>query len=266
MASAFAYTPPGEMFQQARWYRQRVAQIIDGRKFTLREGRELSCSAGWLSIILGWLGHDLGDSLTGEAYCLDAWEHGWQAEHGEVCAWAMDAAATIAMYSNRPKAARDAALKGLSQASMNSAASVRVACQLTRAYARLGQPDDFRDALSDTQRQIDGLPELGLGLFSAGREDARCAARSYWPACSSGMMVKPLWRLPRGHPGIPEPHGGRCVWRVRRRASPRRGRSLAACGTRPVTTAARCRQRRTRPRVRRHEPGTWLGRCGPAWE
>jgi len=182
MASAFAYTPPGEMFQQARWYRQRVAQIIDGRKFTLREGRELYCSAGWLSIILGWLSHDLGDSLTGEAYCLDAWEHGWQAEHGEVCAWAMDAAATIAMYSNRPKAAHDAALKGLSQAPMNSAAAVRVACQLTRAYARLGQPDDFRDALSDTQRQIDGLPELGLGLFSAdaGRLASYAATSSIW--------------------------------------------------------------------------------------
>lgn len=42
------------------------------------------------------------------AYCLDAWEHGWQAEHGELCAWAMDATATIALYTNRPEAARRA--------------------------------------------------------------------------------------------------------------------------------------------------------------
>jgi hypothetical protein len=25
-----------------------------------------------------WLSHDLGDSVAADAYCLDAWEHGWQ--------------------------------------------------------------------------------------------------------------------------------------------------------------------------------------------
>jgi hypothetical protein len=73
---------------------------------------------------------------------LDAWEHGWQAEHDELCAWAMDASATIAMYANRPEAARDAARdaarKGLAQAPPTSAAAVRVSCQLTRANACLG--------------------------------------------------------------------------------------------------------------------------------
>jgi hypothetical protein len=182
LAAAFAYTPPADMYPQARWYRQRIAQLVDGRRYTLREGRELYRSAGWLSIILAWLSHDLGDSLAGEAYCLDAWEHGWQAEHGEICAWAMDASASIAMYTNRPATARDAALKGLGQAPKKSPAAVRVACQLTRTYARLGDEDSFLDALGDTRRRLDGLPSLGLGLFSAdaGRIASYAATSSIW--------------------------------------------------------------------------------------
>jgi hypothetical protein len=182
LAAAFAYTPPAEMFPQARWYRRRVADLVDSRRYTLREGRELYRCAGWLSIILGWLSHDLGDSLAGEVYCLDAWEHGWQAEHGEICAWAMDASATIAMYNNHPTAARDAALKGLGQAPKDSPAAVRVVCQLTRAYARLGDRDRFDDALADTQHRLDGLSTPGSGLFSAdaGRIASYAATSSIW--------------------------------------------------------------------------------------
>jgi len=186
MASAFPHTPPVDLFPRAQWDRRHVAQLIDQRKYTFREGRELYRCAGWLSIILGWLSHDLGDALTGEAYCLDAWEHGWQVEQSDICAWAMDAAATIAMYNNRPEAARQAALKGLNQAPVNSAAAVRVSCQLTRACARLGRSDDFQAALRDTQQQLDRLPSLGSGLFSA--DSARVAS---YAATSSIWLDRP---------------------------------------------------------------------------
>jgi len=181
MAAAFAYTPPAEMFRTARVYRQRVAGFIEGKQ-TLRQRRELYRQAGWLSIILGWLSHDLGDPLAAEAHCLDAWEHGWQAEDGEICGWAMDTAATIAMYNYRPERARDAAAKGVAQAPAGSAAAVRLACQLTRAHGRLGQRDRFDDSLAATQRQFDQLPDQGVGLFSAdaGRIASYAATSSIW--------------------------------------------------------------------------------------
>jgi transcriptional regulator with XRE-family HTH domain len=106
MAMAFAFTAPRELILPALWYRRHVATLLASSRHTLRERRELYGCAGWLSIILGWLSHDLGDSRTGEAYCLDAWEHGWQAEYREVCARAMDATATIALYANKPDGAR----------------------------------------------------------------------------------------------------------------------------------------------------------------
>jgi transcriptional regulator with XRE-family HTH domain len=182
LAATFAYTPPSRMLPRTRWYRRHVAGLLDDGRHTLRERRQLYECAGWLSVILGWLHHDLGDSRTGEAYCTDAWEHGWQAEHGELCAWAMDAAATIALYDNRPETARQAAGKGLAHAPKGSAAAIRVSCQLTRANARLGRADDFETALDDTRRKLDGLPVHGNGLFcaDAGRVASYAATSSIW--------------------------------------------------------------------------------------
>jgi hypothetical protein len=169
------------MFRTAQAYRQRVAWFIEGKQ-TLRQRRELYRQAGWLLIILGWLSHDLGDSLAAEAHSLDAWEHGWQADDGEICGWAMDTAATTAMYNNQPARARDSAAKGLAHAPTGSAAAVRLACQLTRAHGRLGERDRFDDALATTRRRFDQLPHQGSGLFSAdaGRIASYAATASIW--------------------------------------------------------------------------------------
>ncbi|TMR96811.1 tetratricopeptide repeat protein [Nonomuraea basaltis] len=61
-------------------------QLIAG-PHTLKEERELFVYAGWLSEILAWLAHDLGDPLTGEAYAIDCFEHADQAGHDELCGW-----------------------------------------------------------------------------------------------------------------------------------------------------------------------------------
>ena len=166
MAAVFSHTPPGELFPKARWYRRQVEDLIAGRH-TLREGRELYRHAGSLSVMLAWLSIDLGDPVTAEAHCLDAWEHGWQAEDHEICAWAMDAKNTIATYSNQPTAARDAAECGLKHAPLGSAAAVVVGVKLARAYARLGQVDQFQDVLEDAQMRFDQLAHPSSGVFSA---------------------------------------------------------------------------------------------------
>jgi tetratricopeptide (TPR) repeat protein len=166
LAAAYSHTLPGELFLKARWYRRQVEDLIAGRH-TLREDRELYRHAGSLSVILAWLLIDLGDPVTAEAHCLDAWEHGWQAEDHEVCAWAMDAKTTIATYNNQPAVARDAAERGLKQAPQGSAAAAGVSIKLARAYARLGQADQFQDVLKDAQTRFDQLNHPGSGLFSA---------------------------------------------------------------------------------------------------
>ena len=181
MVAAFPRTPPSELFLKARWYRRQVGDLIAGRH-TLREGRELYRHAGSLSVILAWLSDDLGDPVTAEAHCLDAWEHGWQAEDHEVCAFAMDAKASISMYSNQPAVARDAAERGLKQAPQRGVAAVKVSAQLARAYARLGQADQFQDVLKDARNKLDKLGHQGSGLFSfnSGRLASYAASSYIW--------------------------------------------------------------------------------------
>ncbi|MGH3869226.1 MAG: hypothetical protein ACRDQ4_24575 [Pseudonocardiaceae bacterium] len=179
LAAIFPRTPPGELFGKVRWYRHQVEDLLAGQH-TLREGRELYRHAGSLSVLLAWLSNDLGDPVTAEAHCLDAWEHGRQAEDHEICAWAMDAKATTFKYSNQPSASKDAAERGLKQAPRGSAAAVRVSAQLVRACAKLGRADQVQDVLKDAHTRFDQLDHQGSGLFSvdSGRL-ASYAASSY---------------------------------------------------------------------------------------
>ncbi|MCO5968604.1 hypothetical protein [Actinoallomurus soli] len=112
---SYTSEPPAEVFAVARAYRARVHELIRG-PHTLKEGRELYVWAAWLSELLAWLAHDLGHPLTAEAYAIDSFEHADQAGHDELCAWAADALASIATYTDRPDHAVAAARKGITRA------------------------------------------------------------------------------------------------------------------------------------------------------
>lgn len=154
---SYSRETPSERFVVARFYRQRVEQLIQGRR-TLKEARELYIYAAWLSEMLAWLAHDLGSPLAAEAYAIDCFEHADQAEHGELCAWAADAMASIAMYTDRPDRAVIAAGKGLKKASARHPVAVRLRAQAARAYARLGQADESAAQMSEANRLFARLP------------------------------------------------------------------------------------------------------------
>lgn len=196
MAAAFTYTPPAELLPQARWYRHKVDGLLDG-PHTLRQGRDLYRQAGWLSIVLAWLSHDLGDNVAADAYCLDAYEHGWQAEDNEICAWAMDVTATVARANHRPVAARDAALKGLHHAPEGSAAAVRVSAQLARTYARIGADDQVVDTLRATRSRLDRLTAPGSGLFAVDAGRVAC-----YTASSYVLLKRPTEAVPHAKEAI----------------------------------------------------------------
>ncbi|MGH3870789.1 MAG: hypothetical protein ACRDSR_04615 [Pseudonocardiaceae bacterium] len=196
MAAAFTYTSPAELFPQARWYRHKVDGLLDG-PHTLRQGRDLYRQAGWLSIVLAWLSHDLGDNVAADAYGLDAYEHGWQAEDNEICAWAMDVTATVARANHRPAAARDAALKGLHHAPEGSAAAVRVSAQLARAYAWTGAEDQVIDTLRATRSRLDRLAAPGSGLFAVDAGRVAC-----YSASSYVLLRRPTEAVPHAREAI----------------------------------------------------------------
>jgi tetratricopeptide (TPR) repeat protein len=164
---AWAWTPPAELFDTVRWYRREVDRLIAG-PHTLREGRQLYAYAGWLSQLLAVLAFDLGDQTAAEAFGVDAWHHGQEAGHDELCAWAMDVKATIALYYNQPGRALTAALRGAQHVAGRPMA-VRLMAKAAHAYAHVGQREDFETTLRDAIGMYERLPAqvpLHFGLDS----------------------------------------------------------------------------------------------------
>ncbi|MFD5506832.1 XRE family transcriptional regulator [Streptomyces sp. NPDC127051] len=142
---AYSLKPPRAVFDAVMDYRRKVDALLKGRH-THRQERELLAFAGWLSELLAWLAHDLGDARTGLAFATDAFVHGQQAGHGQLCAWAMDASASINLYEQRPGKARDAALTGLIEAPATHPLTVRLHAQVARAAAADGDANGFTTA------------------------------------------------------------------------------------------------------------------------
>ncbi len=164
----YASRTPAELFPAVRWYRREVDRLIAG-PHTLREGRELYAYAGWLSQLLASLAHDLGSPTTAQSYCVDAWHHGREIGHDELCAWAMDPKASIALYENQPDRALAAALRGAKVAPASHPLAVRLMAKAARAHARLDRQKEFEAALRnamDLHERLPAQPPTHFGLDS----------------------------------------------------------------------------------------------------
>ncbi|WP_345580285.1 hypothetical protein [Nonomuraea rosea] len=157
IAGSYSRRTPADLFTVARLYRRKVDQLLAG-PHTLKEQRELFVHAGLLSETLAWLAHDLGDPLTGEAYAIDCFEHADQAGHDELCGWATDAMASIALHADHPARAVAAASRGLTRVPADHPLAVRLQAQASRGYARLGDRDAFDDSYQQADRLWNALP------------------------------------------------------------------------------------------------------------
>ncbi len=187
---AHGLTPDVELFDAVRWYRRAVDRLIAG-PHTLREGRELYAYAGWLSWLLAWLAFELGDPTTARAYGVDAWRHGWQAGHDELCAWSMDVNASIALYANQPGRALEAALRGAQQVPSGHPLAVRLTAHTARASANLGQEEDFKAALRQAVGLRDRLPAQLPTLFGLDTGQGASYALASFAAASCNALGLP---------------------------------------------------------------------------
>ncbi|TDC75398.1 XRE family transcriptional regulator [Streptomyces hainanensis] len=154
---AYSLKPPSQVFETALAYRRKVGVLLRSNH-THQQGRELLAYAGWLSELLAWLAHDLGSAGAGSAFANDAFVHGQQAGHGQLCAWAMDAAASINIYEARPDRAVAAARRGLSEVGSTHPLTVRLHAQAARARAAEGDAEGFSAAFRAAEDAYDRLP------------------------------------------------------------------------------------------------------------
>lgn len=181
MMRAYAAQPPMPQFAVARAYRRKVGRLIQGRH-TLKEGRELYVYAGWLSELLAWLADDLGEPLTAEAYAIDAFQHGDQAGHDELCGWAMNALCSVSLHNGQPEAALTAALRGLSKASSRQPMAARLHAQAARAQARIGRQEECETEFAAAQDLYEKLPAQATTTFSINTNVQAAFTLSGFPA------------------------------------------------------------------------------------
>ena len=181
---AYSKECPAELFVLARSFRVRVDQLIHGRH-TLKDIRELYVYAAWLSELLAWLSHDLGSPSTAEAYAVDCYRHADQAEHDELCAWAMDALASIALYDKRPRCALTAARKGMARAALPHPLAVRLRAQAARAHARMGQRAQCDELIIEATELYERLPSRAPRRFVVDTGPLASYAITSYPASAS---------------------------------------------------------------------------------
>lgn len=153
----YSTEPPAEKFMVARAYRTRVDELIRGRH-TLKELQELYVCAGWLSELLAYLAHDLGNPRTAQAYAVDCYRHAEQAGHGELCGWAADVMTTITTYAERPDRAARAGMQGIAQVPAGHPLAIRLRAKTARAYAGLGDRKTFDTLFTEARNLHDQMP------------------------------------------------------------------------------------------------------------
>ncbi|TYK47142.1 tetratricopeptide repeat protein [Actinomadura decatromicini] len=178
---AYSRDTPADLFAMTRSYRHRVADLIQG-PHTLKQARELYVYAAWLSEALAWLAHDLGDPFAAESWAVDSYEHADQAGHDELCAWATDAMASIAIYTDRPDRALAAARQGIARAPQTHPLAVRLRAQAARAHARLGDREECEDMLHEAGEVYGRLPARAPLRFTVDTGNLAALAMTSYPA------------------------------------------------------------------------------------
>ncbi len=179
--------PPAERFVVTRAYRVRVNELIRGRH-TLKELQELYVYAAWLSELLAWLALDLGNYRTAQAYALDCYTYADQAGHGELCGWAANVMASIAMYSKDPDSAAKAAMQGVAKVSTSHPLAVRLRAHAARAHARFGQRESCETLFAEAQQLHERLPARAPNRFTMDTGIIASYAMTAFPATAY------LWR------------------------------------------------------------------------
>ncbi|MGH9962130.1 MAG: hypothetical protein ACREBC_34210, partial [Pyrinomonadaceae bacterium] len=178
---AYMKDPPAEQFAVAREYRSRVDELIRGRH-TLKELQALYVYASWLSELLAWLAYDLGNLRTAQAYALDCYTHADEVGHGELCGWAANVMASIAMDSENPDSAASAAMRGAVKVSTSHPLAVRLRAHAARAYARLGQREPCETLFGEAQRLHERLPARAPCRFTVDTGIHASSAITAFPA------------------------------------------------------------------------------------
>jgi transcriptional regulator with XRE-family HTH domain len=158
LCCGYSTMPPMALRQEAEQQLRYVRRLLDGRK-TFSQHRELLVIAGWLSLLLGCLHNDMGKRRPAEA-ARDAAHHlGKEAGHPVIVRWACELHCWFALTDGRFRDVTRFAHAGLTSSANPDSASVQLALQAAKGWAKLGDRRDADNALQHGLSLLNKLPQ-----------------------------------------------------------------------------------------------------------
>ena len=152
----YATRDPHSLIAESRDWLTWLTDLLDTR-LTLSQHRDVLDAAGWLTLLIGCLEYDTGQSRAAEATRTAALELGTEAGNESVAAWAHEMRAWFALTASRYREVVAAAQAGQDAAPGRSVA-VQLFGQEAKAWARMGNHRQVVRALENGRVLLDSLP------------------------------------------------------------------------------------------------------------
>jgi hypothetical protein len=156
LCSRYARAPSGPLLAESRKWLDRLTQLLD-RRLSLDQHREVLRQAGYLALLVGCLEYDQGLTTRAEASRTMALSLGSESGSTDVVGWAFELQAWQALTQGDFRTVITAGEAGRSIAPAQGA-SVQLAAQTAKAWARIGQRREVEVALDQARRLLESLP------------------------------------------------------------------------------------------------------------
>lgn len=156
LAMAYATIPPAELLPRVAKNLRYVSRLVEARK-TLRQHRRLLVVGGWLALLRATLHVDLAQPAAASAHLATATSLAEHAENSEIAAWCLETQAWTALTAGENRSAVDLSRQAQQVAPRGGSAIIQATAQEGRAWARLGDGPQTRDALTRVSRLVAGM-------------------------------------------------------------------------------------------------------------
>ena len=156
LCSDYARMPADQLLAEGRQWLQRMTAVLDQR-MTLAQHREVLGLAGVLAELVGCVEYDTGDRRRAETTRQAALSLGEEAGDAEVIGWAWEMRAWFALTQGDLRGVVAAAEAGEGQAP-DTRASVQLAAQRAKAWARIGARREVEVALDKGRSVLEQMP------------------------------------------------------------------------------------------------------------
>jgi len=157
LAVAYQNTAPSLLLPDVRHHLRYVGQLIDKRA-TLDQRRRLLVVGGWLSLLAATAEIDLRLRSAASARLTTAASLAEQTGHHEIAAWCLETRAWDALTEGQFRLAVDLSRGAQQVAPRDGSAFIQATAQEGRAWARLGERRETRNAIDRVERLASPLP------------------------------------------------------------------------------------------------------------